>query len=214
MMRPGPNEGAVLSYIGLRRAIGVIGLALPVVLPIGVALFRGDQPGSISGYYYTDMRNVLVGIMCAIGVFLLSYKFGRLGNMWSNIAALAAIGVALAPTPPPDPTATEVAVGVVHGVSAVVFFVALAVFCFVLFPQPDNPGPPTAHHLARVRIYRICGGVIVGCLAGALLVAYLDALPQLRPLYWLESIAVIAFGFSWIVKGRVLLGDPQPAVAR
>ncbi len=24
----------------------------------------------------------------------------------------------------------------------------------------------------------------------------------------------IAFGFSWIVKGRVLLGDPQPVVAR
>lgn len=207
MTRPGPNESAVLSYIGLRRWIGAIGLALPFVLPIGVLWFGGIQAGSISGYYYTDMRNVLVGILCAIGIFMLSYRFGSLGNRVSNVAAVAAIGVALAPTPPPDPTAREELVGVLHGLSAVVFFLALAYFCFRLFPKPDRDGPPTANHLVRVRIYRLCGGVIVACLVAAIAVAALDVLPQLRPLYWLESVAVVAFAFSWIVKGRVLLGD-------
>ena len=47
----------VLSYLGLRRAIGVLALCLPFVLVIGKILLQ--SPGieaSISGYYYTNVH--------------------------------------------------------------------------------------------------------------------------------------------------------------
>ena len=71
----GSQDLLVLSYLELRKAVGIIGFALPFVLAFGKDLLQGPGiEGSISGYYYTDMRNVLVGSLCAIGVFLLSCR--------------------------------------------------------------------------------------------------------------------------------------------
>src|SRR5437899_11536622 len=69
----GPQDPVVLSYLGLRRAVGMIGFLLPVVLAIGKIVL--ESPGlqhSISAYYYTVVRDVFVGSLCAIGVFLAS----------------------------------------------------------------------------------------------------------------------------------------------
>src|SRR4051794_41962565 len=69
-----PQTTLVHSYLFLRRAIGLIGLALPFVLILGKQLVQGgDLIGSLSGYYYTDLRDVLVRAMCAGGVFPLAY---------------------------------------------------------------------------------------------------------------------------------------------
>ncbi|HET8922593.1 MAG TPA: hypothetical protein VFN26_06305 [Candidatus Acidoferrum sp.] len=80
----------------MRKAVGIIGVALPFALAFGKMLLQGSglQP-SISAYYYTDMRNVFVGSLCAIGVFLLSCK----GYDWRDEAAgiaacVFAVGVA------------------------------------------------------------------------------------------------------------------------
>jgi hypothetical protein len=37
-----------------------------------------------------------------------------------------------------------------------------------------------------------------------------SAIGRLRPVLWLESIALWAFGFSWFVKGETLLKDRVP----
>lgn len=61
----------LISYIALRRALGVIGIALPFVLALGKLLLQG--PGlqdSVSGYYHTDMCSGFVGSLCAMAVFL------------------------------------------------------------------------------------------------------------------------------------------------
>ena len=72
----------VISYMTLRKSVGCLGIALPFVLAFGLmfdrylALERWQwfvEP-SISAYYHTDMRNIFVGILCAIGVFLFSYR--------------------------------------------------------------------------------------------------------------------------------------------
>ena len=70
-----PQSPLALSYIALRRAIGIIGVSLPFVLLAGWFLPNGPviQP-SISDYYYTIMGSYFVGSMCAIGVFQLSYR--------------------------------------------------------------------------------------------------------------------------------------------
>ncbi len=78
--QPAPENFLVISYLGLRKAIGILGVALPFVLPFGQIFLHalGIQSSlhtpvienSVSYYYHTDMRNIFVGSMCAIGVFL------------------------------------------------------------------------------------------------------------------------------------------------
>lgn len=209
-----PNRNAVMSYISLRRCIGGIGIGLPFVLPLGAFVFFGvGLQSSISGYYYTGMRDVFVGSMCAVGVFLLSYRFGRADNWLGNVAGVSAIGLALFPTAPSvDPTASAGTVGVIHLVFAAAFFLALAAFSLFLFTRTETDGTPTQQKQTRNLVYVICGYVILACLVLAVLadvVLSADAKAQLRPLFWVESVAVLAFGVSWLVKGETLFRDPQ-----
>jgi hypothetical protein len=196
-----PQNTLVHSYLFLRRAIGLIGLALPVVLILGKQLVQGgDLIGSLSGYYYTDLRDVLVGAMCAVGVFLLAYYgHDRVDNIASTVAGLGAIGLALSPTTPDhDVTAGDRTAGVLHLVFAAVFFLSLAYFCLRLFPhdgeQPERFGA----------LYRVCGGVILACLVLIALAKYVGLVPELHPALWLEAVAVEAFGVAWLVKGRTM----------
>ncbi|GAA1213409.1 DUF998 domain-containing protein [Pseudonocardia alaniniphila] len=205
-----PNRNAVLSYMSLRRSVGAIGVALPPVLAIGAAvLFDVGLLSSVSAYYYTGMRGVLVGSLCAIGVFLLSYRFGKADDLLGDIAGIAAIGLALFPTAPEGGGTGRVQIaGVVHLVFAAVFFIALALFSLFLFTRTD--GDMTPRKIVRNVVYRVCGWVIVACLVLAVVTDLFvgDAVKaEYRPLFWLETVAVLAFGVSWLVKGEALLGD-------
>ncbi|MBW0105052.1 DUF998 domain-containing protein [Pseudonocardia sp. KRD291] len=208
-------RGAVLSYIGLRRSVGIIGIALPFVLAIGNLLLTGDGPrSSISSYYYTGMRDVFVGSLCAVGIFLFCYRYEQPDDRLGNLAGVAAIGVALFPTRPEGAaSAAQTVVGWLHLAFAVAFFVSLAWFCLVLFTRDD--GAPTARKSARNAVYRTCGIVILACLALALFNGLFvpDELARvLRPLFWLEAAAIVAFGVAWFVKGDTVLRD-RPGLA-
>lgn len=197
----------------LRKTIGVIGVGLPVVLPLGkVVFFAPGLPGSISTYYYTDMRNVLVGAMCAIGVYLLYYPgYDRGDTVTASSAGAGAIVLALSPTAPPEPavpTASEQLFGVVHYSAAAVFFLALAYLSAFRFTR--SAGVPTARKRKRNAVYRVCGAVMVVSIALAvLLAAVLPAavVDAVHPVFWLEALAVLAFGVSWLVKGEAVLRD-------
>ncbi len=60
------------SYMTLRKAVGWIGLLLPFVLMLGgYFIFKGKfVESSISYYYHTGMRDVFVGALCAVALFL------------------------------------------------------------------------------------------------------------------------------------------------
>ena len=65
----------IVSYKTSRLLIGLVGILLPIILPIGHFLF-GNSPAiqdSISHYYCTEMRDVFVGSMFVLGFFLFSY---------------------------------------------------------------------------------------------------------------------------------------------
>ncbi len=202
-----PQNTLVHSYLFLRRAIGLIGLALPLVLILGKQLVQGGALlGSLSSYYYTDLRDVLVGAMCAVGVFLLAY-YGHdsIDNIASTVAGLGAIGLGLFPTTPDhDVTSWDRTAGVLHLAFAAVFFLSLAYFCLRLFPhdgeQPEKFGA----------LYRVCGGVILACLVLIAGAKYLGLTPDLHPALWLEAIAVEAFGVAWLVKGGTLKPKSVP----
>jgi hypothetical protein len=92
----------IVSYLFLRQTVGWIGGLLPVAL-IASSLITAASPwpDSMSGYYYTDMRNVFVGALCALGVFLVAYNGYDDVDRWiTNVAGLGAIGVAFCPAKP------------------------------------------------------------------------------------------------------------------
>ena len=86
----------VISYTLLRQVVGWIGTLLPIVLLAGLAISSTQsRPDSMSGYYYTDMRNVFVGALCALGAFLGAYDgYDDLDRWITNIAGFCAVGVA------------------------------------------------------------------------------------------------------------------------
>jgi hypothetical protein len=203
----------VLSYLGLRKAIGIIGTSLPFVLAFGKMLL--ESPGiqsSISAYYYTDMRDVFVGSLCAIAVFLMSYRgYDRRDHLAGDLACAFAIGVALFPTTPEGNATSQTAViGAIHIICAFSFFLTLAYFSLVLFRKTDPNKSPSRRKLQRNMIYTVCGYTILVSIA---MIAILALFPhnapvkKLDPFFWLESLAVVAFGISWLTKGETILKD-------
>lgn len=202
-----PQSTLVHSYLYLRRAIGLIGLALPFVLILGKQLAQGGGLlGSLSGYYHSDLRDVFVGAMCAAGVFLLAYYgHDQVDNIASTVAGLGAIGLALFPTAPDhDVTAWDRTAAVLHVVFAAVFFLMLAYFCLRLFPHDGEQPPGTG------AVYRTCGVIILTALVLIAVTGRLHLVPSWHPALWLESVAVWAFGVAWLVKGQALTPKSVP----
>jgi hypothetical protein len=198
----------VISYKLLRKAVGVIGVTLPIVLVLGKYIIEG--PGiqdSISSYYYTVMRDVFVGSLWAIAIFLMAYKGPeKKDDFYGNLACFCAIGVALFPTKPvPYATVQEVSIGKLHLLFAGAFFLTLAYFCLGLFCKTDQNREPTSRKFLRNRIYKICGYLIIGCIALITVFNFFfqeTPVSNLNPVFWLESLAIWAFGWSWFTKGE------------
>lgn len=208
------NENAlVFSYLVLRKAIGYLGTLLPVLLAIGaVLLFRTGLQSSVSSYYYTGMRDVFVGTLFAIGFFLFSYKgYGRPDNLAGNVGWVSAVGAALFPTAPDEAESLGFS-GIAHFVFAAVFLLTLIYFSLFLFTKTDPDKPPTRRKLQRNMVYKVSGYVMSLCIV--LIVVYFllpdqtaAPLERLHPVFWLEAVAVVAFGISWLTKGEAILGD-------
>ena len=82
--------------------------------------------------------------------------------------------------------------------SAIVLFAMFAVFSLWLFRLTGSGDQPPADKRNRNRVYLACGIAIVVSIAWAG-VAGMSKKPILVP----ESIAIVAFAVSWLVKGRV-----------
>ena len=209
------NPTLIRSYLELRRAVGYIGMALPAVLLIGKIVLEGAgiEP-SISDYYYTVMGDVFVGSLFAIGVFLWSYEGYEDGpdNRIGNIACIGAVGTALFPTAPDDPGQVQEIIGYFHYLFAVGFLSSLAYFSIFLFTR-TGAGQPTRGKRLRNKIYRVCGYAIAGSIVAMIVfiatkrIFHYSVSEKLDVIFWLETIAVMSFGFSWIVKGKALFRD-------
>lgn len=97
----------VLSFLTMRRIVGILGLALPVVLVVGGLFDDCCVRPYLSDYYYSPspiLHGVFVGTMSALGVFLISYKgYPRkkgeiLGDNWvATATGVGALGIAIFP---------------------------------------------------------------------------------------------------------------------
>ena len=217
---PSGDQYLVLSYLAIRRAVGILGILLPLVLPAGAFLFYhcSQLEPSISDYYHTYMRDVFVGTLCAVALFLFTYKgYDKWDRLATNLASLFALGIAFCPTGPVPGDCScsipcshaENLLNILHFVFASTFFLTLAIISFFFFTK--SKGTMTAEKKKRNRVYRVCALIMVVCLL--MIALYLnigswhDRWEKYDPVYWLELIALFAFGASWLVKGEMILGD-------
>lgn len=211
------------AYTHLQRAVGLIAVSLPLVIALGNRVFFGGElQGSISAYYHTGMGDYFVGSLFALAVFFLSYNYRplpkfQIDNILSTLASVAAVCVAFFPTAS-DATAAsggEKFVSTVHLVWAGVLFALLAVFSLFLFTKTGSAETMTAEKKRRNVVYRTCGGIIVGSMLLVVVSNLVKPSSSWHSLFWLETIAVVAFGVSWLVKGGFLgiLADRTPTTA-
>ena len=208
--RDGDSELAA-AYKYLQRAVGIIAVLLPATLIVGNFLFGGELLGSISAYYYTHMGNVFVGSLCALAVFFLSYNYRplrsfELDNTLSRVASVAAVGVAVFPTARDafDASGGERFVSTLHLICAAVLFGLLGIFSHFLFTRTDDATTMTHEKRQRNRLYRICGKLIFASIGLVALSNLVKPPASWHTLLWLETVCVVAFGISWLVKGGFL----------
>lgn len=212
---------AVFDYLALRLLVGVIAMAMPII----VSIFAADYLPSISASYHTKSRDIFVGMLFIVGVFLFAYKgHDKYQNWAANAAALAAVIAAIFPTSCEgenclpyftfvDPsTASDI-----HNYAAIVLFIVLAYFCLVPFRKRAREKGPKGK--ARSVIYIICGGIILGCITVIIVAARTlpgPTVERLRIIYWGEFLALVMFGIAWFVAGKwyrlkLLLGENDDA---
>ena len=224
-MPPDHNQGLIISYLTLRKAVGIIGILLPFALMIGFKIFNShcDFPPSISHFYYTSMGNLFVGTLCAVSLFLFCYNgFDKADKVTAKFAACFALLTAMFPTNfnafanadlcsrIRNDDANTIS-NIIHYVSASLLFFSFAFFSLFLFTKTNKPGPMNRQKKKRNLVYRICGWVIVFCITGIALIGFLDNLSEklkfLKPTFVLETVALVAFGFSWLIKGETFFKD-------
>jgi hypothetical protein len=219
----------IISYYKMRRAIGVLGITLPLILVVGSSLFGGcnEVQSSISTYYYTNMRNIFVGYNCAVALFLFAYRgHDWMDNLAGNLGCIFVLGVAFLPCPiattvPPclvATTAQSPMVGKLHNLSALLYFIILIVYSLFLFPKTHMDmvtGEKKDMGIQKKRrnvVYYICGSIMT--LSLFLIIFYMaflrnsyPGLISLKPIFWLESFVLLSFGISWLTKGQLIFRD-------
>jgi amino acid transporter len=88
---------------------------------------------------------------------------------------------------------------VAHFVSAGVLFGIFALFCLWLFRKKAPGEVADRDKKNRNAVYLICGIVIIVCIVWAIYEGRAG-----RSIFWPESVAMIFFAISWLVKGYAL----------
>jgi hypothetical protein len=192
--------------------------ALAAVFPVAflassLILHRTEFQTSISAYYWThDLeRNIFVGVLCAVAVFLVLYKgYNLLEDRIIDVGGASAAGVAFFPMDEfGDCTSSGISA---HGVFAVMFFACIFYICvFMSETSLKDIKEPRRRDVFR-RAYRWCSGIMVGSIALAVLSRllpseYIQALCENNAIFWFEAVGVWAFSAFWYIKTREL--DPS-----
>ncbi len=219
LVRSNPHaHSVVMSYLGIRRSLGLLALMLPLILgPFGYFVLGIEIQDNMSSYYHTPMRDIFVGVMCAMGIFLFCYHgYDTFENWTGNFACASAFGVALCPLDAnSDPLHQSTLAGYVHTVSGGVFFLTLAIYSLYHFPRGHFGLRLVTRNEQRDATYFASGVTILGCMfiMGIQLFLIPESakafLNRWNTLFWLEWVAVWAFAGAWLVKGDALLADSR-----
>ncbi|MEM6614738.1 MAG: hypothetical protein AAF652_21350 [Cyanobacteria bacterium P01_C01_bin.72] len=192
------------TYFSTRVIIASLSIIFPFLLwLVGMLLLDLKLQGSISAYYHTQLRDVFVGILFAVGASLYSYKgYTTTEDFVLDGAGFLAVGIALIPTSAPaEKLACDTFTAPFwHGICAISFFAAIAYVCIFQAKGSLEKSP-----LSRERkqfyygIYWILGILILALPIGAAL--WLTVIGETGSIvFWIEAAAILVFSFYWIIK--------------
>jgi len=224
------------NYRRIQLLIGTLGMSLPFVLVIFqwvMTKINGhNYPAflpSISHYNYSYAQIIFVGTLASFGLLLISYK-GYLKDdhkikdvTITNIAGFLALIVAMIPTDfdnhaifdTPNKHSSALLASV-HLMSAGLFLILLglmSVYKFTLSPKDD------VWHQRRKRWYRIFGWIVISSIS-VLVILFAYGFLSNEPVdmgYWVyifETSSLVAFGFSWLLKGKSAIFVPLRLVSQ
>ena len=209
----------------IRKLVGVLGLCLPFIL----ILVKGELLASISHYYYSTLSSLFfIIILSAFGLFLISYKGYKKDtssetisdDFITNIGGFAVLIVVFIPTRCMDSTSMAINLicksenyplfghnnmikSGIHLGAAAVFILSMGWMSRYKFTRSEND--------VNNKLYRICGNIVFISVGMIVLLIILEKLgidtKSIFSEYYVfifETTAVIPFGISWLVKGKVI----------
>lgn len=208
------------SQYRLRKLIGILGVLLPFILYFSFS----EYLNSMSHYYYTQGGVYFIGILFSFGLLLITYKGyvkeGKEKFSDSFITSTAGISIlitVLIPTSYSNSGSSYIDnlniyylyghdlsyLNLIHLVSAGIFLALLGVMSYFQFAKTrDN---------TKRKLFRYCGLVIWGSIGLIIIFILLEKLGifyidnYMRNFVFIfETIAVLAFGISWLIKGEIL----------
>jgi hypothetical protein len=204
------------TYFALRAGLAVVAIAFPLLLLALAAIGRPPLQPSISEYYNVGgrMRDVLVGVLVAIGACLYLYKgFSKAENNALNLAGLFIVGVAWFPTGRCMLLCGKVTE---HGLFAVLFFLCIGYVCVcrandtLRLPTRGERGTKVPRTEGRVAAYKLAywllGVMMVASpLAAVIFNWFWERVGQRSSLiFWIEAFGVWVFGTFWALKSYEL----------
>lgn len=202
-----------ISQLTLRKIIGILAIAFPFLLLLG-SFTGGLVPilGSLSASYWSNNLVIFIGVLITFGLFLIAYKgYDKVDETITTIAGISMLGVILFPVVGGanylflflSPGITQL----LHGIFATIGFSMLGIMSYFQFTK-CNPNKETSKQKEKRNLaYRICGIIIFAAIILMIPAKLFIITEIIRLFFCLESIVVMAFGFSWLVKGEGLLKD-------
>lgn len=233
------GNNLVFSYMALRNLIGFSGMLLPVVLVVFTKESNNKNiENSISDYYYTSNGDMLVVLLSVLGVFLFTYRGYKLKEkLLLALAAICAIGIAFSPTATnivitneffsvhtPNQEVAQFLGLEQHLIFAGTFFIAIALLSLFYFPKKSpgtvlkKPDGNMTQKAKRNVVYKICGWIMLASVLVLVLyflvTPFKKALGDFPMVFVMETVAIEAFGISWITKGETLWPDGEHYMKR
>ena len=189
-------------------------LLVPLCLLFGLFGLKTNPEGwyhSISRTYHANCKPIMIGELCSIGVYFLTYQgYDWKDRVMSLIQGISSIGIVLFPCSLPN---SNMPIGTfnlnqslsqkIHVTCTVTLFVTFFINLVFLFTLSN--GTMTKKKKIRNKIYYICGGIILF----GMILTVLDALifekyvPNWFPTtIMLEFIMLVPFGFAYMVKSE------------
>lgn len=191
----------------LRCLLGWLAMLLAWIVTIlySISVKQFIIPNSISDTFYTNAGSAFMIILGSSCMLLISYKgYEKIDDIITTITGIFGLLICVFPCYPWYQQPRQELVGMfciprdlsntLHIISAIIFFVLLAINSFFLFTK--SSGIVTTNKKIRNIIFRVCA---IGMLASFALLL----LPHFRIQVWLvEMIALTFFGISWLTKAN------------
>lgn len=209
--KPDRSDQQLIDYRLLRLLMGAVAISMPFV----VWIFSDVPLTSISASHLTDARDIYVGMLFAVGTFLIAYTGSGSSNkekgiqiLLSTLGGIAAFTAALFPITrdcTPADTSTHI-----HNVGAILLFVVLGYFCLWPFRKRAEISKSDKAP-RRLKLYIFCGAGIYAILVFLIVINILISQELLscellnikyRVIFVAEFFMLIFFGLAWFVAGK------------